>query len=76
MVLLASLFCYKNNAIYTACRYICQDHRGMEVSDEIYKSILNNSFFILFKKWMNEKETYEGGRFIDVEVRADEKNFK
>jgi len=48
----------------------------MEVSDEIYKSILNNSFFILFKKWMNEKETYEGGRFIDVEVRADEKNFK
>ena len=76
MVLLASLFCYKNNAIYTACRYICQDYRGMQVSDEIYKSVLSNSLFIPFKNKANENETYEGGRFIDAEIRAGEENLK
>jgi hypothetical protein len=49
---------------------------GMEVSDEIYKSILSNSLFILFKNKRDEKETYEGGRFIDAEIRAGEENLR
>jgi uncharacterized protein (DUF1684 family) len=48
----------------------------MEVSDEIYKSILSNSLFILFKNKRDEKETYEGGRFIDAEIRAGEENLR
>ena len=47
----------------------------MELSDEIYKSILSNFLFIPSKDKTNGKETYEGGRFIDAEVRAGEKKY-
>jgi uncharacterized protein len=35
---------------------------------EIYKSILSDTLFIPFKDKTNEKETYEGGRYIDAEI--------
>lgn len=41
---------------------------GKEYTIEIYKSILSDSLFIPFKDKTNEKETYEGGRYIDAEI--------
>jgi len=41
---------------------------GKESTIEIYKSILSDSLFIPFKDKTNEKETYEGGRYIDAEI--------
>jgi len=41
---------------------------GKEYAIEIYKSILSDSLFIPFKDKTNEKETYEGGRYIDAEI--------
>jgi uncharacterized protein (DUF1684 family) len=38
---------------------------------EIYKSILSDTLFIPFKDDTNEKETYEGGRYIDAEILPD-----
>ena len=35
---------------------------------EVYKSILSDTLFIPFKDLTNEKETYEGGRYIDAEI--------
>jgi len=35
---------------------------------EIYKSILSDFLLISFKDKTNEKETYEGGRYIDAEI--------
>ncbi len=40
---------------------------------EIYKSILSDTLFVPFKDKTNEKETYEGGRYIDAEVLPDYK---
>jgi len=40
---------------------------------EIYKSILSDFLFIPFKDKTNEKETYEGGRYIDAEILPDYK---
>jgi len=41
---------------------------GKEYMIEIYKSILSDFLFIPFKDKTNEKETYEGGRYIDAEI--------
>ena len=41
---------------------------GKEYTIEIYKSILSDTLFIPFKDKTNEKETYEGGRYIDAEI--------
>lgn len=41
---------------------------GKEYAIEIYKSILSDTLFIPFKDKTNEKETYEGGRYIDAEI--------
>jgi uncharacterized protein (DUF1684 family) len=41
---------------------------GREYTIEIYKSILSDILFIPFKDDTNEKETYEGGRYIDAEI--------
>ena len=41
---------------------------GKEHTIEIYKSILSDTLFIPFKDDTNEKETYEGGRYIDAEI--------
>jgi uncharacterized protein (DUF1684 family) len=46
---------------------------GKERAIEIYKSILSDSLFIPFKDGTNEKETYEGGRYIDAEILPDYK---
>jgi len=46
---------------------------GTEHAIEIYKSILSDTLFIPFKDDTNEKETYEGGRYIDAEVLPDYK---
>jgi uncharacterized protein (DUF1684 family) len=46
---------------------------GREYTMEIYKSILSDTLFIPFKDETNEKETYEGGRYIDAEVLPDYK---
>ena len=44
-----------------------------EYTLEIYKSILSDMLFILFKDETNGKGTYEGGRYIDAEILADYK---
>ena len=44
---------------------------GREHTIEIYKSILSDSLFIPFKDDTNEKEIYEGGRYIDAEILPD-----
>jgi len=44
-----------------------------EYTIEIYKSILSDSLFIPFKDKTNEKETYEGGRYIDAEILSEYK---
>jgi uncharacterized protein (DUF1684 family) len=44
---------------------------GREYTIEIYKSILSDTLFIPFKDETNEKETYEGGRYIDAEILPD-----
>jgi hypothetical protein len=41
---------------------------GKEYTIEIYKSILSDNLFILFKDKTNGKESYEGGRYIDAEI--------
>ena len=46
---------------------------GKERAIEIYKSILSDTLFIPFKDGTNEKETYEGGRYIDAEILPDYK---
>jgi uncharacterized protein (DUF1684 family) len=46
---------------------------GKEHTIEIYKSILSDTLFIPFKDETNEKETYEGGRYIDAEILPDYK---
>ena len=46
---------------------------GKEYTLEIYKSILSDMLFIPFKDGTNEKETYEGGRYIDAEILPDYK---
>ena len=46
---------------------------GKEYTLEIYKSILSDMLFIPFKDETNEKETYEGGRYIDAEILPDYK---
>jgi uncharacterized protein (DUF1684 family) len=46
---------------------------GKEHAIEIYKSILSDTLFIPFKDDTNEKETYEGGRYIDAEILPDYK---
>lgn len=46
---------------------------GKEHTIEIYKSILSDTLFIPFKDDTNEKETYEGGRYIDAEILPDYK---
>jgi uncharacterized protein (DUF1684 family) len=46
---------------------------GNEHTIEIYKSILSDYLFIPFKDKTNEKETYEGGRYVDAEVLPDYK---
>jgi uncharacterized protein (DUF1684 family) len=46
---------------------------GREHTIEIYKSILSDTLFIPFKDDTNEKETYEGGRYIDTEILPDYK---
>ena len=46
---------------------------GKEYTIEIYKSILSDTLFIPFKDKTNEKETYEGGRYIDAEILPDYK---
>jgi len=46
---------------------------GKEYAIEIYKSILSDTLFIPFKDKTNEKETYEGGRYIDAEILLDYK---
>ena len=46
---------------------------GRERTMEIYKSILSDILFIPFKDETNEKETYEGGRYIDAEILPDYK---
>jgi len=46
---------------------------GKEYIIEIYKSILSDFLFIPFKDKTNEKETYEGGRYIDAEILPDYK---
>src|SRR4030043_1247571 len=46
---------------------------GREHTIEIYKSILSDTLFIPFKDDTNEKETYEGGRYIDAEILPDYK---
>jgi hypothetical protein len=46
---------------------------GKEYAIEIYKSILSDTLFIPFKDKTNEKETYEGGRYIDAEILTDYK---
>lgn len=46
---------------------------GKEHTLEIYKSILSDTLFIPFKDETNEKETYEGGRYIDAEILPDYK---
>jgi uncharacterized protein (DUF1684 family) len=46
---------------------------GKEHTIEIYKSILSDMLFIPFKDKTNEKETYEGGRYIDAEILPDYK---
>lgn len=47
--------------------------KGKEYMMEIYKSILSDYLFIPFKDKTNEKETYEGGRYIDAEILPDYK---
>ncbi len=44
---------------------------GKEHTLEIYKSILSDMLFVPFKDETNEKETYEGGRYIDAEILPD-----
>jgi uncharacterized protein (DUF1684 family) len=44
---------------------------GKNYTIEIYKSILSDTLFIPFKDETNEKETYEGGRYIDAEILPD-----
>ena len=44
-----------------------------EYTLEIYKSILSDMLFIPFKDETNERETYEGGRYIDAEILPDYK---
>jgi uncharacterized protein (DUF1684 family) len=46
---------------------------GREHVIEIYKSILSDTLFVPFKDDTNEKETYEGGRYIDAEILPDYK---
>ena len=46
---------------------------GRKHAVEIYKSILSDALFIPFKEGTNEKETYEGGRYIDAEILSDYK---
>lgn len=46
---------------------------GKVYTIEIYKSILSDILFIPFKDETNEKETYEGGRYIDAEILPDYK---
>ncbi len=46
---------------------------GKNYDIEIYKSILSDFLFIPFKDKTNEKETYEGGRYIDAEILPDYK---
>jgi uncharacterized protein (DUF1684 family) len=46
---------------------------GKEYTIEIYKSLLSDILFIPFKDETNEKETYEGGRYIDAEILPDYK---
>jgi uncharacterized protein (DUF1684 family) len=46
---------------------------GTEYTIEVYKSILSDTLFIPFKDDTNEKETYEGGRYIDTEILPDYK---
>jgi uncharacterized protein (DUF1684 family) len=46
---------------------------GKEYILEIYKSILSDYLFIPFKDKTNEKETYEGGKYIDAEILPDYK---
>jgi uncharacterized protein (DUF1684 family) len=46
---------------------------GKAYTIEIYKSILSDTLFIPFKDETNEKETYEGGRYIDAEILPDYK---
>jgi len=41
---------------------------GKEYVLGIYKSILSDILFIPFKDRTNEKETYQGGRYIDAEI--------
>jgi hypothetical protein len=41
---------------------------GKEYTVEIYKSILSDTLFILFKDKTNGEETYGGGRYIDAEM--------
>jgi uncharacterized protein (DUF1684 family) len=41
---------------------------GKALSIEVFKSILSDSLFIPFKDKTNEKETYEGGGYIDAEI--------
>jgi uncharacterized protein (DUF1684 family) len=46
---------------------------GKKYAIEIYKSILSDTLFVPFKDKTNEKETYEGGRYIDAEILPDYK---
>jgi uncharacterized protein (DUF1684 family) len=41
---------------------------GKDCSVEVYKSILSDTLFIPFKDKTNQKETYEGGRYLDAEI--------
>ena len=46
---------------------------GKKYTIEIYKSVLSDTLFVPFKDKTNEKETYEGGRYIDAEILPDYK---
>jgi uncharacterized protein (DUF1684 family) len=46
---------------------------GKQYNIEIYKSILSDTLFVPFKDKTNEKQTYEGGRYIDAEILSDYK---
>jgi uncharacterized protein (DUF1684 family) len=45
---------------------------GKELVLQLYKSILTDALFILFKDKTNGKETYSGGRYLDAEIVVSE----
>jgi uncharacterized protein len=42
---------------------------GKDYTIEIYKSILSDNLFVPFKDKTNGRETYEGGRYVEAEIR-------